>query len=758
MTNDFPTDPNAETIGSPSDDSGGGSVPELGKFVTTGMPSEIGRYKILGVIASGGMGVVYEAMQEAPRRRVALKIIKAGAGSEMALRRFQFEAQTLAKLSHPNIAQIFEAGTWESENGESPFFAMEYIPGAMAFVEYAQKRDLSIKERLELFGKICDAVHHGHQKGVIHRDLKPDNILVDNQGEPKIIDFGVARATDADLAITTMQTTMGQLIGTLQYMSPEQCDANPDRIDTRSDVYALGVILFELLSGKLPYDLKRQAIHEAVRVIKEQRPESLGTISATLRGDIDTIALKAMEKDRERRYNSASELASDIQHYLNNEPILARPLSIGYQLRLFTKKYKRTCAAAILLTISIVLGIIGTTWGMVEANHQRALVEDRNIALESSVDLLIVGVKDVVQDLGNSAEVQRMLLDIARMNIDAMKQGDEATPMQQIDLAQLLIRNAKSLIAISGVGFGNVDEARVALEEAQQIISSIDDSVLTQEYVIGVARLKLDIWKYFAEVARTQARLETNKDAKNAALQQAAQMYREREQAGKQYYDDTGDIKGIDVQKSSLQGLGNVLVLLEETEEAQNAFKNGLTYARTLLEKDPMSTRRQRGVAIALYGLSKQMSSHNPEVALAQLNEAVKITRSVNRAEPNHARRPRDLAFMLSLRGQLLIAMGENQEAGIKDCKESIELLTLRAVESPRELTSQSDFDDQVTGMVTTMLNANLLEEGKAMLVETINQLTCIASAEELAGRTQWSDILLRLQERSDVFVTVVAE
>lgn len=749
MTNDFPTDPNAETIGLPSDDSGNGSVPELGKFVTTGMPSEIGRYKILGIIASGGMGVVYEAMQEAPRRRVALKIIKAGAGSDMALRRFQFEAQTLAKLSHPNIAQIFEAGTWESENGESPFFAMEYIPGARGLVEYAQKRNLSIKDRLELFQKICEAVHHGHQKGVIHRDLKPDNILVDNQGEPKVIDFGVARATDADLAVTTMQTTMGQLIGTLQYMSPEQCDANPDRIDTRSDVYALGVILFQLLSGKLPYDLKKQAIHEAVRVIKEKRPESLGTISITLKGDIDTIALKAMDKDRERRYQSASELAGDIQHYLNNEPIIARPLSIAYQLSLFTKKYKRTCAAAILIIVSIVLGIIGTTWGMVEANHQRALVEDRNRALESSVDLLIVGVKDVVQDLGNSAEAQRMLLNIARMNIDAMQQGDEATPMQQIDLAQLLIRNAKSSIAISGVGFGNVDEARVSLEEAQQIISSIDDSVLTSEYAIGVARLRLDIWKYFAEVARTQARLETNKEAKNAALQQAARMYREREQAGKQYYDDTGDIKGIDVQKSSLQGLGNVLVLLEETEEAQNAFKDGLRYARTLLEKDPMSTRRQRGVAIALYGLSEQMSSHNSEVALAQLNEAVKITRSVNRAEPNHARRPRDLALMLSLRGQLLIAIGENQEAGIKDCEESVELLTLRAVESPRELTSQIDFEDTIISMLTTMAEANLLEEGKAMLVDTINQLTCIASAEELAGRTQWSDILLRLQERS---------
>jgi len=168
-TGDHPTDPNAETIGLPSDDSGKGSVPEPGKLATQGMPTEIGRYRILGIIASGGMGVVYEAMQEAPRRRVGLKVIKVGAASKMALHRFQFEAQTLAKLSHPNIAQIYEAGVWESEGGEVPFFAMEYIPGARGIVSYAEKKNLSMKDRLLLFAKICDAVHHAHQKGIIHQ-------------------------------------------------------------------------------------------------------------------------------------------------------------------------------------------------------------------------------------------------------------------------------------------------------------------------------------------------------------------------------------------------------------------------------------------------------------------------------------------------------------------------------------------------------------------------------------------------------------
>lgn len=470
---DFPTDPNAETIGLPSDDSGKGSVPELGKFVTQGMPSEIGRYKILGIIASGGMGVVYEAMQEAPRRRVALKIIKAGAASEMALRRFEFEAQTLAKLSHPNIAQIFEAGTWQSENGENPFFAMEYIPGAMGIVQYAEKRDLPIRDRLELFRKICDAVHHGHQKGVIHRDLKPDNILVDNNGEPKIIDFGVARATDADLAVTTMQTTMGQLIGTLQYMSPEQCDADPDLIDIRSDVYALGVILFQMLSGKLPYDLRRQAIHEAVRVIKEQRPDSLGTVSTTMKGDIDTIALKAMEKDRERRYQSAAELAGDIHHFLNNEPIIARPLSIGYQVRLFTKKYKRTCAAAILLAASVILGLVGTSLGYIEANEQKKVAVAQQVIAEEQRDLAQAGFEEIlgmahvfggefyggIVKLNAAMEVRKLVLDTTLEYLETLKKNAGETDDIKKEIAFIHMRLGSYFGSIRGSNLGEFDKA-----------------------------------------------------------------------------------------------------------------------------------------------------------------------------------------------------------------------------------------------------------------------------------------------------------
>jgi tetratricopeptide (TPR) repeat protein/tRNA A-37 threonylcarbamoyl transferase component Bud32 len=330
----------------------------------------IGRFRLRRVIATGGMGTVYEAIQEQPHRTVAIKVMRTGVTSRSSRRRFEYESQILARLRHPNIAQVFEAGTYDEGAGAVPYFAMEYVADGRPLVQYAEEEKLDRKQRLELFAKVCDAVQHGHQKGIIHRDIKPANILVDPTGDPKVIDFGVARATDSDVAITTLRTDIGQLIGTLQYMSPEQCNADPYDLDARSDVYMLGVVFYELLTGRPPYDLASVAVPEAVRIIRDLTPTRPSTLDRGLRGDLETIAVTALEKDRQRRYQTAGELGADIRRYLDEQPIVARPPSALYQLRKFARRNKALVGAAAFAFAALSFGVIVATWQAVQARAE----------------------------------------------------------------------------------------------------------------------------------------------------------------------------------------------------------------------------------------------------------------------------------------------------------------------------------------------------------------------------------------------------
>jgi hypothetical protein len=339
---------------------------------------KVGRYKITRLIGEGGMGAVYEAEQDQPRRTVALKVIKPGLASPELLRRFAQESQALGRLQHPGIAQIYDAGTADTGYGPQPYFAMEFIRGE-GLRDYAESHHLNTRQRLEIVVKVCEAVHHAHQRGLIHRDLKPGNILVDETGQPKILDFGVARVTDSD-AQATMQTDVGQLVGTLAYMSPEQVLADPLEIDIRSDVYALGVILYELLAGRLPYNISKK-LHEALNTIREEDPSKLSSISRTYRGDIETIAAKALEKDKTRRYASAAELGADITHYLKDEPIVAQPPSTSYQLKKFARRNKALVMGIAAVFVVLLLGAVVSAYQAVRATRaEKAAVLDRDRA------------------------------------------------------------------------------------------------------------------------------------------------------------------------------------------------------------------------------------------------------------------------------------------------------------------------------------------------------------------------------------------
>ena len=423
--------------------------PSSSPTLTAGAPGGagaryVGPYRLLQVLGEGGMGEVWLAEQTTPiHRTVALKLIKAGMDTKAVVARFESERQALALMDHPCIARVFDAGP--TAEGR-PYFAMEYVPG-LPITEYCDKHRLTIRERLELFTQVCGGVQHAHQKAIIHRDLKPTNILVieqDNKAVPKIIDFGLAKATAQRLTDHTMFTELGMMLGTPAYMSPEQADQRQQNIDTRTDVYSLGVILYQLLVGALPFEPKtlQAAGFEAVlRVIREQEPPKPSTkirsmgeasnISAQnrrtepgsyarqLQGELDWITMKALEKDRVRRYGAASELAADISRYLRNEPVAAGPATASYRLKKYAARHRFALGAAAALLLLL------AGFAVTQAVELRRITEERNQATRerdranrvTEFMINMFRVSDPSQARGNSVTA-REILDKASADIE----------------------------------------------------------------------------------------------------------------------------------------------------------------------------------------------------------------------------------------------------------------------------------------------------------------------------------------------------
>ncbi len=344
----------------------------------------VGQFRIDEMIGAGGMGTVYRATQDKPARAVALKMIRTGFASPRSRRRFEYEAEILGQLHHPGIAQVFEAGTFEEMGLSMPYFAMELIEAARGLDQYLDEAKPNLDSKLELFVAICDAVHYGHQKGIVHRDLKPPNILVDSHGNPKIIDFGIARATRADGTKQSLATETGQVLGTLQYMSPEQLNASGEDIDTRSDVYALGVILYESFAGRPPFNISDLPIPAAIQIVQNTEPERPSSVARrehsqqVVPKDVDWIIAKAMAKDRDRRYGSASELARDLQRFLKREPVEAGPPSAFYLLSRYARRHRTSVVAASLVLAALIAGLTLSTIAYVEADAARADLAEVN--------------------------------------------------------------------------------------------------------------------------------------------------------------------------------------------------------------------------------------------------------------------------------------------------------------------------------------------------------------------------------------------
>jgi non-specific serine/threonine protein kinase/serine/threonine-protein kinase len=479
-------------------------------------PQQVGPYRLVKEIGEGGMGLVYEAEQLEPiKRRVALKMVKRGMDTAEFVARFESERQALAMMDHPAIAKVFDAGA--TEHGR-PFFVMEFVEG-IPINDYCDKHQLSIRERLELFVLVCEGVQHAHQKAIIHRDLKPSNILVgrvDNHHVPKIIDFGVAKAMDNSMMENTMTTSAGQLVGTPEYMSPEQTDMTGQGIDTRTDVYALGVVLYELLVGKLPFpseDLKDKGFLEVLRIIREDEAPKPSTrvktmagdtvalakvahdrrmdppaLGKKLRGDLDWITMKALEKDRTRRYETVKGFGQDITRYLAFQPVSAGPPGKTYIVRKFIRRHRSGVAAAMVGLAAILLGIAGTTTGLIRAvkaeQHARQEAETARKVSDFLVDLFEVSDPD--QAKGNTITA-REILDQGSLRITEELKGEPMTRSRLMNTIGKVYQN-----------LGLYDEAAPLLEQALELRRGVtgSDDVGSASLLSDLADLYIDKGQY----------------------------------------------------------------------------------------------------------------------------------------------------------------------------------------------------------------------------------------------------------------------
>ena len=642
-------------------------------------PERIGCYRIIRKLGEGGFGYVYEAQQTEPlHRTVALKVIKPGMDTRQVIARFEAERQSLAMMDHPNIARVFEAGA--TENGR-PYFVMELVAGP-PITEYCDARSLDLKARLDLFAAVCHAVQHAHQKGIIHRDIKPSNVMVtlqDGKARPVVIDFGIARALGDDRDTMSLVTQQGQMIGTPEYMSPEQAGADPD-IDTRTDIYSLGVLLYELLTGSTPIErasLCGVGLMDFQGIIREQEPPTPSTRVKTLgakapmvargrrtdpaalhrmlRGDLDWIAMKALEKDRSRRYETVNGLAMDIQRFLKDEPVIARPPTASYRLRKFARRNKGPLAAGVAMLVLLIGGSVGTTIGMVrsraaesrartEADVARAVNEFLNDDLLAAAapeaqgrDVLMREVLAIAAEriegrfaeqplvesavrltlgktygsLGEYGHAERHLERARSLRVDMLGNDDPATHEAAEELATLRILQ------------GRYDEAEAIFADSRARLSRLlgEDHLATARAVHGIGRVHIVRGRYqeaaivFADSLRRFQRIAGPRDAHTLeAMTSLAAAYRllDRPAEAEALYTESLDANRTQFgpeHPSTLSAMNDLAICYQSLgryPEAVKTFEQVVAARRRVLgEEHPDTVNSTDGLANLYYELGK---------------------------------------------------------------------------------------------------------------------------------------------------------
>lgn len=629
-----------------------------------------GRYVLRQRIGQGGMGEVWLARQTTPvDRSVAIKLIKLGMDSKEVVARFEQERQALAMMDHPLIARVLDGGVTPSG---SPFFVMEWVDG-LPLNQFCRQANLSLAERLQLFLSICEAVQHAHQKAIVHRDLKPGNILVstvNGKPTPKVIDFGVAKAMSGKLTQESLATQFGAVIGTLEYMAPEQAGALQEDVDTRADIYALGVVLYELLTGLRPIAparLKQATFDEVIRIIREedpprpsvrlsalrlQRDEEPGSrhsnpLVSQLRGELDWIVMRCLEKQRERRYATANELSRDLQRYLNHEPVEARPASLGYRTAKYIRRNRVQVTAAVLVMLALIAGITGTSVGLLRADQQRRDAEYARDRTRAALDAMT-----------------------SSLTGDSLASQQELSPEQQAFLEEVLVYYREFASER-----GNSQQARLRTAAAAARVGEIEFRL--GRLTASANALRQSVEGYIA-LTRHDPDIPEIREQLNASRANLAMVLHKLGRPGEARDEYARSLNGSkklvadfpkshELRRQLATDLNNFAIFLLQEGELADALKQfnlSLELLETLSSESPDDAQVQESLATARYELGMLLREVGQlDQALEQFNQALTGRRKLAQAYPKNGNYRQDLATSYSGLGLLMRAQGKHQEA-----------------------------------------------------------------------------------------------